>query len=269
MRDQGSVHTVARALRMLAAFDGGARELGVRDFAVLLDVHKSTASRLARTLVAHGFLERGPDSERFRLGPEAARIGLLAVGGQTLLAAARGPMDALAAQTGETVVLSVPAGDEALDVAQAGSNHLIGASTWIGRRTPLHASSDGKVFLAFGAAELAAGRSLARVTARTVTDHAALERQLARARRDGWARAIGDLEEGLNGVAAPIFASRGECVAALSVSGPAYRVAPERLPELARPCVTAARAIGARLARVDGGNGRAHDGQRVEGALGR
>jgi DNA-binding IclR family transcriptional regulator len=269
MRDQGSVHTVARALRMLAAFDGDARELGVGEFAALLDVHKSTASRLARTLVTHGFLERRPGSERFRLGPEAARIGLLAIGGQTLLAAARPSMDALAAETGETVVLSVPAGDEALDVAQAGSSHLIGASTWIGRRTPLHASSDGKVFLAFGAAELGGGRSLARVTARTVTDPAELRRQLARARRDGWAAAVGDLEEGLNGVAAPIFASRGDCVAALSVSGPAYRVPPGRLPELARPCAAAARAIGDRLAGVELGNGRGSDGQRVEGALGR
>jgi DNA-binding IclR family transcriptional regulator len=269
MRDPGSVHTVARALRMLAAFDGEGRELGVREFAALLDVHKSTASRLARTLVTHGFLERAAGSERFRLGPEAARIGLLAVGGQTLLAAARPPMATLAAETAETVVLSVPAGDEALDLAQTGSSHLIGASTWIGRRTPLHASSDGKVFLAFGAAELPARRSLAKVTANTVTDRAELDRELARARRDGWAAAVGDLEEGLNGIAAPIFASRGECVAALSVSGPAYRVPLERLPDLARACVAAARTIADRLAAAEPGNGYASDGQRVEGALGR
>jgi DNA-binding IclR family transcriptional regulator len=156
-------------------------------------------------------------------------------------------MDALAAQTGETVVLSVPAGDEALDVAQAGSMHVIGATSWIGRRTPLHASSDGKVFLAFGAAELTSAGPLQPLTARTVTNRAELARQLATTRRDGWASAVGDLEEGLNGVAAPVFADRGGCIAALSVSGPAYRVSPGRLPDLAALCVAAARAVAAGL----------------------
>ncbi|MDQ3866505.1 MAG: IclR family transcriptional regulator [Actinomycetota bacterium] len=246
MRDRASVHTVVKALRMLAAFQGEGSELGVREFASLLDVHRSTASRLARTLTAHGFLERAAGGG-FRLGPEAARIGLLAVGGRSLLSAARAPMDALAGTTGETVVLSVPVGEEALDVAQAGSAHLIGATTWIGRRTPLHASSDGKVFLAFGAAELRASAALEPLTARTVTSISELERQLAQARRDGWTSAVGELEDGLNGVAAPVFARRGDCVGALSVSGPAYRLPPERLPEVAELCIAATRAVAADL----------------------
>lgn len=248
MRADASIQSVSRALTMLAAFDGGRTELGVREFASLLEVHRSTASRLAATLAAHGFLERAPDGERFRLGPEAARIGLSAVGGGLIVGAARPAMDALAARTGETVVLSVPAGDEALHVAQAGSSYVVGATTWIGRRTPLHASSDGKVFLAFGGARLPSDRPPEVLAPRTVTDPRKLERQLARARRDGWASAVGEYEEGLNGVAAPVFAARGECVAALSVSGPAYRVPPERLPELAALCVAAARSVSDRLA---------------------
>jgi DNA-binding IclR family transcriptional regulator len=247
MRDKTSVHTVDKALRMLAAFESEGSELGVREFASLLDVHRSTASRLARTLTAHGFLERGRRGAGFRLGPQAARLGLLAVGARSLLAAARDPMDRLAAETGEAVVLSVPVDGEALDVAQAGSAHLIGATTWIGRRTPLHASSDGKVFLAFAAAELRRSTALERLTSRTVTDHSELEAELARVRRDGWAAAVGELEEGLNGVAAPVLASRGRCVAALSVSGPAYRLPPERLPQVAEVCLAATRAVGADL----------------------
>ncbi len=232
---------------MLAAFDGDGRELGVRDFALLLGVHKSTASRLAATLAAHGFVERVPGSDRFRLGPQLARIGLLAVGGRTLVDVARPAMEALAAQTGETVVLSVPAGNEALDVAETGASHRIRASTWIGRRTPLHASSDGKVFLAFGAAALPSDARLEALTARTVTDRRDLARQLADTRQRGWATAVGELEEGLNGVAAPILDGEGDCVAALSVSGPVYRATLERLPELATMCVTAADDVSARL----------------------
>ena len=241
------VNTVSRALRMLAAFDGGSRELAVRDFAGLLGVHKSTASRLAATLAAHGFFERVPESDRFRLGPELGRIGLVAIGGRSLVDAARPPMDALAAETGETVVLSVPAGNAALDVAQTGAGHRIRASTWIGRRTPLHASSDGKVFLAFGALALSSDARLEALTGQTVTDRQELERQLAATRQRGWAPAVGELEEGLNGVAAPIVDGEGGCVAALSVSGPVYRVPPERLPELAITCIAAADDVSERL----------------------
>ena len=246
MRDQGRVHTVDRALQMLSAFDETRQELGVRDFASLLDVHKSTASRLAATLVHGGFLERAADGERFVLGRQAARIGLLAVGGRALTDAARPIMDALAAETGETVVLSVPAGDEALDIAQTESSHVIGATAWIGRRTPLHASSDGKALLAFGAARLPAGR-LGRVSQHTITDREVLEEQLAEARARGWSVAVGDYEEGLNGVAAPVFSNGSGCVAALSVSGPAYRIPVERLSELGARCVAAAGAVSARL----------------------
>ena len=245
MRDQGSVHTVNRALQMLTAFDEGRRELAVRDFASLLAVHKSTASRLAATLAARGFLERVPGRDTFTLGPQVARIGHLAVGARPLVDVARATMEELAAETGETVVLSVPAGEEALDIAQTGSTHVIGASSWIGRRTPLHASSDGKALVAFGAAKLPE-RTLAALSEHTVTDSGELDRQLADARAIGWAIAVGDYEDGLNGVAAPIFAA-GRCVAALSVSGPAYRIPVERLPELGGQCAEAANAISGRL----------------------
>ena len=247
MRDQASVHTVSRALQMLTAFDEGRRELGVRDFAALLDVHKSTASRLAATLAARGFLERVDGRDSFTLGPQVARIGHLAANGRPLANVARSTMEDLAAETGETVVLSVPAGHEALDIAQTESTHVIGATSWIGRRIPLHASSDGKALLAFGAAELPADRPLEALSEHTVIDRNELERQLEEARANGWAVAVGDYEDGLNGVAAPIFGNGGGCVGALSVSGPAYRVPVGRLAALGGQCVEAATAIGARL----------------------
>jgi DNA-binding IclR family transcriptional regulator len=240
------VHTVARALDMLTAFAPDRQELAVRDFAALLDVHKSTASRLAGTLASRGFLQRVAGSDSFRLGPEAARVGLLAFGGRALADAARPALDALAGETGETLVLSVPAGGEALVVAQADSRYRVGASSWIGSSTPLHASSDGKVLLAFGAAELAPG-PLAPLTGATITKRAELERRLEEIRARGFATAVGDYEDGLNGVAAPIFGRDADCVGALSVSGPAYRVQPERLRELGPRCAAAARAVGARL----------------------
>ena len=79
------VQTVDRALQMLAAFTADGQLLRITDFTALLGVHKSTVSRLAATLDAHGFLERVPSGEAFRLGPEVTRLGLLALCGRNLV----------------------------------------------------------------------------------------------------------------------------------------------------------------------------------------
>ena len=257
MAQQAAVQSVVRALQLLGASRDGPRELGVAQLAGFLGVHVSTASRLAATLAAQGFLERSRPGGGFRLGPEMIRLGLVAAGGDSLVETAREAMDELAAETGETVVLSVPSGQEAVDVAQVDSRYLVGGQSWVGRRLPLHATSDGKVLLAFGAATLEGKRSLDRVSAQTITDRAELERRLADVRAHGWAPAVGECEEGLNGVAAPVFRTGNRCVAALSVCGPSYRLPAEVLPELGRRCASAASRISARLGAESGRAGLA------------
>lgn len=242
------VQSVDRALRILLAFEQGGGELRVTDLASRLAVHKSTASRLAGTLAAHGFLERADGSEAFRLGRRIIRLGMVAAGGRDLVDLARPAMEQLAAATGETVVLSVAVDEEAVDVAQVESRFLVGGKRWLGLRSPLHATSDGKVLLAFGAARLAPRTRLARVAPGTLTSHAALGRELDEVRRLGWARAVDECEEGLSGVAAPVFGEDERCVAAVSLSGPAYRVSEELIPELAARCVATASAISETLA---------------------
>jgi DNA-binding IclR family transcriptional regulator len=246
MAQEAAVASVVRALRILGAFGDGRRELGVAQLARFLDVHVSTASRLAGTLAAQGFLQRAPGGG-FRLGPEMMRLGLLAAGGENLAETAHEAMEELAAETGETVVLSVPTEGEAVEVAQVDSRYLVGGKSWVGRRLPLHATSDGKVFLAFGAARVSARGRLEPVTTRTITDRPTLARELTSVREQGWAPSVGELEEGLNGVAAPIFAGSERCVAAVSVSGPAYRVDAADLLELGGRCRAAADAISTRL----------------------
>jgi DNA-binding IclR family transcriptional regulator len=155
-------------------------------------------------------------------------------------------MERLARETGDTVVLSVLEGRDCVDVAQASGPHLVGMRNWVGRRSPLHASSDGKVFLAWAGAKPAPGR-LKALTPRTITSRARLDKEIGRIRARGWAAVEGELEDGLNGVAAPVFDTAGRCVAALSVSGPAYRLTAERLVEMGPHVEVAAREIGARL----------------------
>ena len=63
--------------------------------------------------------------------------------------------------------------------------------------------------------------------------------ELAEVRRNGYATAVAELEEGLVAVAAPVFDPAGTCVAALSISGPEFRMLPATLDALGRLCASA------------------------------
>src|SRR5207248_8857019 len=144
---------------------------------------------------------------------------------------ARPAMDRMSRETGETVNLGVPHGPEVLNVAEVPSAYILSCSGgWTGRRTTPHAVANGKVLMAYGAVPVPG--HLERYTAQTVTAPAALEAELAAIRRDGYATAVAELEDGLVAVASPVFDATGACVAALSVSGPAYRMKPDALAEL-------------------------------------
>jgi DNA-binding IclR family transcriptional regulator len=240
------VQTVDRALRILQSFEDDGDARSVSEIASRLGVHRSTASRLAGTLAARGFLERAPDGDSFQLGPQLGRLGMLAVGARSLIEVARRPMERLAWHTGETVTFAVRHGNEAATVAQVDARYVVGVMNWVGRRTPLHCTSDGKVLLAFGDERLAG--ALPKLTSRTITSRAELERQLDEVRERGWASAVGEFEDGLQGVAVPVFDSSARCLAALSVSGPSYRVPREAFTELAQQCKKIAQEIGVDVA---------------------
>lgn len=244
-----TLETVDRALQLLALFEQPRQELTVGVLAQRLGIHRSGASRLAGTLAERGYLERSPHSDAYRLGPQLRRLGMLAVASSDLVAEARNVMAELAERINETVVLSVLDGYEAVDVAQVDSSHLIGAKQWVGQRSPLHATSDGKVLLAFCGLDLDEV-SLTAVTDQTIAERAELAAEILRVRTQGWAAAKGEMESGLNGAAAPVRDHQGACVAALSTSAPEYRLPVQRLPELGERVRAAADEIASRLGYV-------------------
>ena len=230
---RATYQSAERVLALLASFEDGRAELGVTEIARSLGVHKSTASRLAATLERAGFLLRS--GKRYRLGVEIIRLGTLALRSTDIVTTMQPAMEKLSQRTGETINLAVPAGPDILNVAEVPSTYILSCSGgWIGRRTKPHAVANGKVLLAYGA--IPASRHLERYTEHTITTIAALNEELAAVRRDGYAKAVAELEDGLVAVASPVFDARGACVAALSVSGPSYRMPPETLDELGRLC---------------------------------
>jgi DNA-binding IclR family transcriptional regulator len=230
-------------LALLTSFDDSRVELGVTEMAASLGVHKSTASRLAGVLERAGLLTRS--GRRFRLGLEVIRLGTLALRSFDFVASMQPAMDKLSQQTGETVNLAVPDGPDVLNVAEVPSTYILNSSGgWIGRRTTPHAVANGKVLLAYGA--IPVPRRLERYTAQTITTHQALSAELDLVRRNGYATAVAELEDELVAVASPVLDPAGTCIAALSVSGPAFRMRPGSLDELGRLCADVSRASASR-----------------------
>jgi len=240
-RHVGTVQSVDRAITILETM-ARVGDAGVSEVARELGVHKSTAFRLLATLAARGLVEQSEDRGKYRIGLGLVRIAGTSAARTDVVQAAREVGKQLAAETGETVNVAVLRDDAALYLDQIAGAAGLQPHNWVGLRIPLHATSDGKVLLAFLAPqdvdELLP--HLEAHTERTITRRSTLHRELAETRQRGYAVAIDELEEGLTAVAAPIRDVHGDVVASLSISGSTYRITADTLAEVVEPLVHAA-----------------------------
>ena len=232
----GAVQSVDRALAILELL-ARQPELGVTDIAAELGVHKSTAFRLVSTLEQHRLVEQTAERGKYHLGFGIVRLAGATTARLDLAREARHVCRRLADTFNETVNVAVRDGGAAVNVSQEQGGATVSIQNWIGQRTPLHATSSGKVLLAWldddKLATLLAG-GLKPLTPRTITDPGQLRAELGLVRQRGWAATAEELETGLNAVAAPVRGADDTVVAALSVSGPSYRLGPDTFDEVAR-----------------------------------
>jgi DNA-binding IclR family transcriptional regulator len=201
---------------------------------------------LLSALERHDLIARDPPHSGVRPGTAALRFARSGIGREDLLELARPFMRRLAEESGETanLILPRPAATEA--IAQVDGRHLLGATNWVGRELGFHCTAAGKVFLAFGVAELPAGE-LEALTPATVTDRDRLGAGLGAIRDQGYATIVDELELGLSAVAAPVRDRGGAVIAALTASGASLRLAPARLRLVGRVALEQAHALSTRL----------------------
>ncbi|WP_457317500.1 IclR family transcriptional regulator [Sinomonas sp. RB5] len=237
-----AVERVVRALEILAQ-EGSA---AVGDVAERMGVHKSTASRILGALETHGFVQQSSRRGKYQLGVGLLRIASSIPRRLSLVHAARPVLEDLAQQYGETVNLAVRRDVYAVNVDQAMGSANLASFDWIGSLTPLHSTSSGKVFLAYLHAsdreELLRRAELTAFTPHTLS-RAELMKELPEIVRRGYASTRGELEEGLNAIAAPVFGHMGDVIGAVSLSGPAFRFDPAADPGIVTAVIRAAEEI--------------------------
>lgn len=236
-----SVDRAVAALDLLA--DLG--EAGTVEIADRLGVHKSSATRLLATLADHGLVAQDAAGGHWRLGTGLLRLAGAVTDRTGFSAAAQLLCDRVAAATGETANVAVLDDSYAVNVTQTVGSGLLSPHHYLGRRTPGHATSSGKLLLAHHpAAVTAVARDLERFTDRTVTTPAALDAELTAVRDRGWATSDGEWEEHITAVAVPLRLPDGTLEAALTVTGPAHSLPASRFAGVAAQLRTLASGVG-------------------------
>ena len=242
------VRSVRRAVRILEAFREGP-SLTVTELSRALKLPKSSVYELVSTLAAEGLVKK--DDGRYRLGLRLVELARAANHDLEVRQVARPLIEKLRDEFNETVQLTVLDGEEILYVDGCESSRQLRTFFQAGDRAPLHCTALGKAILAV----LPAGemerylqcRVLKAFTPRTLTDPAALRRDLERTAARGYSIDDMEHEEGVRCVAAPIRDREGRAFASISVSGPAHRVSPSRDAEIARRVMRVAEEISRRL----------------------
>ena len=242
------IQSVDRALSILEYLaDSG--ESSVTDIAVKLNIHKSTAFRLLATLEKRGFVMQEAERGKYRLGFNLLHLASSITADLDLIKIAKPFCKSLSEKTQETVNLGVLENDSVLNIDQViGSSNIV-SHNWVGHKNPLNCTSTGKAIMAFLPSNEQAKylKTLTSCTKHSHTDAVDLSIELQGIQKQGYAYTIEELELGLNAVAAPIFNQATRVIAALSVSGPSYRLTQDKLKSLGELTQATAQGISEQL----------------------
>jgi DNA-binding IclR family transcriptional regulator len=221
------VGAVQRAVDVLDALAEARTELGTNEIARRTGINVSSISRLLSTLTSTGLVQHVPSSGRYRLGVRILQLAGAARESLDVRAVARPYLEELTDLTGETATLSLPGEHDLLTVDFVQSRRSVRSVAEIGRNSVAHATAAGKVFLAWGGT-LPDG-NLVVYTEQTIVDRSALAAEINKVAERGWAQAVGEREEDLNAIAAPVLDTTGRLRAVLGVQGPALRFRPRAM----------------------------------------
>ncbi|MFF8864794.1 MULTISPECIES: IclR family transcriptional regulator [unclassified Streptomyces] len=222
----GPVQSIERAAAILRLLAGGPRRLGLGEVAASLGLAKGTAYGILRTLQHVDFVERDAATGKYQLGAALLHLGTSYLDVNELRSRSINWADALAARSGEAVRLGTPLEGEVLVIHHVFRPDDTLQTLDVGSLLPMHASSLGKVLLAYGttSVEPAKDVELEAYTRHTLVLPEQLGRALTEVREVGWAAEIQEMSMGEAGLAAPIRGHGGLVVGAIGLSGPVERI---------------------------------------------
>lgn len=222
----GGVTAVTRALRVLECFGMDDPQLTLAEMSRRTGMHKTTTLRLARTLAAENYLVQKEDGS-WRLGRAAGWLGACYQAVFDVHEVVEPVLRALTVQTGESASFYVREGQQRQCLARVDGPQTIRHHVRVGIGLPLNLGAPGRVILAFSGEP---GEVYEEI------------------RRRGYHWSIGEREQGVATVSAPVFGRHWRLLGCVCISGPQSRLPQEKLEALAQTIIRTANQLSYALA---------------------
>ncbi len=230
---QNHIQGLERGLAVLQAFDAERPNPTATELATATRLPRPVVRRVLLTLQRLGYVTT--TNGRWTLTPRVLSIGQHYTATHALTELAQPHLMRLAERTGESATLATLDGNDVVYIARVPVRRVVSVAVAPGTRAPVHATSLGRVLLAWEPAErvdrVLTEAGMPRLTPHTVTDPAQFHEILAAVRHQGWAMVISEREEGLIALSAPIRDHSNQVVAAVTSSTSTGRATPEGLRE--------------------------------------
>jgi IclR family KDG regulon transcriptional repressor len=225
------VQTIQRVSSILEELGKNPRGISIRDLSLKLKLPKGTTHRLLSSLNYYAYVRQDPNTRNYFLGLKLVELGNLLLSQLDIRKVAEPFLRDLADRTRETVHMVILDQKEIVYVDKIETDHHTGGlrmASRIGVRNPAHSCAVGKVLLSYLSDQeldfLIKEKGLHKRTDHTITDPTQLKEHLKSVRKRGFAIDDEENEKGIRCVAAPIRNEKGNAVAAISLSGPAFRI---------------------------------------------
>lgn len=248
------VSSIIRALEILECFMDTETEWTLKNLVDRLHIPTTTVFRQLSTLTEKGYLIQDPVRKSYQVGPRLLLLSSTILSHSDLRAIARPELEKLSKSVKETINLSILLDQEIFYLDKVETFRSITCNTKIGNRVPAHATSCGKIMMAYETdsyinAYCQALPEMPQLTDRTISSPDQLREELICARTAGYAMDNEEIELGLICVGAPIIGIDHTAIAAVSIAGPAFRMREEIDTMIREVKLTAAN-----ISRLLGGN---------------
>jgi IclR family acetate operon transcriptional repressor len=227
-----------KALLVLETIVDQPQSVGLPDLTERLGISRQSVHRLVQQLEQQGLVYKVPKRDRYAIGRRFSRLALRALSSANKGAPILAILQKIVEDCGESCALGVIVGQEYVYLERAEARHYPRVFLETGGTMPPHCTSGGKAMLAFlspaNRARLLNALALKEYTRHTITSRDALNRELERIRKQGFATGDQEFAEGIVGVGVPIFGPQGEALAGLGIHAPTARLSLDEAYDIAR-----------------------------------
>jgi len=232
------VVSLQKGLDILCSFYFGNESFSAQSISERLNIPLSTTYRYLEIFEKRGFLIKNSETRNYKLGFVLFKMGNIVASQMKLVDIVLPHMKSLSSLSGETVLLTVISGWEAICIEKVETNRLIKLSLERGSSLPLHAGASSKILLAYQEDSFIDSMfektHLTKFTDNTITDPIRLKKELKAIVKQGFAFSDQEVDLGARAIGAPIFDHKGKVVAGLTVAGPRERITNKNIPKLIR-----------------------------------